>query len=417
MEKRGYKRGTEKSGSSYVLVFSENSDWVTLKRKAYGSDRYAVMEDSGWFSEGLQTACVSISLVDSDFATLELYTRSKVQTDFSVLGDASGYLGDREQPLGVRKYWEPFLKEGFTWEQFQNVLTGSYTFAEDGLDEMAPYLGMDMGCMGSDELSSGGDESNTIVLYFRKAARTPSLNTVFKQVFGEGLKEQGFVKIKGKQPYLVRMVGDEIIHVITCMDEWCGDRGFKEFIIYASVATVYRKKIDLTVKPEDIEFQFESLSSFYSKNSTAEDYDNEYRMKLYSFRYKEDDGQSLQSAMEQALEESIKFIIPVLDQAVTLPDSCLKFFRKFNLTNFYRPEYDVEQQTFSYTAYEDGLLLIHMKNQGHFQNGIPQAIADPLKVMESRLCSRPEIYEKTMAELKRRKEENQETLRSYGLEL
>ncbi len=88
MEKRGYKRGTEKSGSSYVLVFSENSDWVTLKRKAYGSDRYAVMEDSGWFSEGLQTACVSISLVDSDFATLELYTRSKVQTDFSVLGDA-----------------------------------------------------------------------------------------------------------------------------------------------------------------------------------------------------------------------------------------------------------------------------------------------------------------------------------------
>ena len=417
MEKRGYKRGTEKSESSYVLVFSENSDWVTLKRKSYESDRNAVMEDSGWFAEGLQTACVSISLVDSDFATLELYNRTKERTDFAVLGDASGYWGDEEPPRGMKKCWEPFLKEGFAWEQFQKVLTGSYTFAEDGLDEMAPYLGMDMGCMGSDELSSGGNESDTIVLYFRKAARMPSLNTVFKQVFGEGLKEKGFVKIKGKQPYLVRVIGDEIIHIITCMDEWCADKGCKEFTIYASAATVYRKKIDLTEKPEDIEFQFESLSSFYYKNSTAEDYDNEYRMKLYSFRYKEDDGQSLQNAMEQALEESRKFIIPVLDQAVTLPDSCLKFFRNFNLTNFYGPEYDEAQQTFSYTAYEDGLLLIHMKNQGYFQNGIPQAIAAPLGVMESRLCSRPEILQKTMAELKRRKEENQETLRSYGLEL
>lgn len=33
-----------------------------------------------------------------------------------------------------------------------------------------------------------------------------ALNTVFKQVFGEGLKEDGFVKIKGGQPYLVSLI-------------------------------------------------------------------------------------------------------------------------------------------------------------------------------------------------------------------
>ena len=46
-----------------------------------------------------------------------------------------------------------------------------------------------------------------------------TLNTVFKQVFGEGLKEDGFVKIKGRQPYLVRVIGDEMIQVIACRPE------------------------------------------------------------------------------------------------------------------------------------------------------------------------------------------------------
>ncbi len=47
------------------------------------------------------------------------------------------------------------------------------------------------------------------------------LNTVFKQVFSEGLKDQGFQKIKGRQPYLVRVVeGGEIIHVISCRNLW-----------------------------------------------------------------------------------------------------------------------------------------------------------------------------------------------------
>ena len=39
-----------------------------------------------------------------------------------------------------------------------------------------------------------------------------TLNTAFKQVFGEGLKEYGFVKVKDRQPYLARvMPGNEIV--------------------------------------------------------------------------------------------------------------------------------------------------------------------------------------------------------------
>lgn len=439
MEKRGYKRGTEKSGSSYVLVFSENSDWVTLKRKSYESDRNAVTEDSGGFAEGLQTACVSISLVDSDFATLELYNRIKERTDFAVLGDASGYWGDEEPPRGLKKCWEQFLKEGVTWEQFQKVLTDCHTFAEDGLDEMAPYLGMDMGCMGSDELSSGENESDTIVLYFRKAARMPSLNTVFKQVFGEGLKEKGFVKIKGKQPYLVRMAGDEIIHIVTCMDEWCGDRKCKEFSIYASAATVYRSEIDLTKKPEDISFLFHDLDYFYIMTN-PENYDAAYRKQILSFRYEKDNENSLRCAMEQALGECRKIMLPVLGQAVTL-ESCLEFFWKYDLTHFGAPEYDEVQQTFSPTVYEDGLLLIQMDHHDDFMEKFQKKLERDYAAIEKgeltwsreqarenneayrleivthrdRIYNNPELYKKALEGLGKRKKKNQETLRSYGL--
>ena len=41
-----------------------------------------------------------------------------------------------------------------------------------------------------------------------------TLNTVFKKVFLEDLQEEGFGKVKGRQPYLVRVVeGGEIIHI------------------------------------------------------------------------------------------------------------------------------------------------------------------------------------------------------------
>ena len=52
-----------------------------------------------------------------------------------------------------------------------------------------------------------------------------TLNTVFKKVFLEELQEEGFVKVKGRQPYLVRVVeGGEIIHILTCKTAFCRDR-------------------------------------------------------------------------------------------------------------------------------------------------------------------------------------------------
>lgn len=287
MEKRGYKRATEKSGSKYALAFSEGSDWVMLRRTAYGDGGFTHAEDAGWFSEAMQTHCVSAELVDSDFAVLELYSRSKEQTDMAVLGDASGYWGDGEPSRGLKKCWEPLLKEGYTWEDFQKVLTAEYVYAEDGLEEMAPLLGIGAG--GQDRDGNGQD---TVNLYFQKGKRMPSLNTVFKQVFGEGLKERGFVKIKGKQPYLVRVIGDEIVHVIACKSEWCGEKGYKSFSVWGGVATVYRRAINLTCSPGDNTNWLLLLSDYYSTlHKSEKDYNYEYCMSMFRYSYQEGNGE------------------------------------------------------------------------------------------------------------------------------
>ena len=47
-----------------------------------------------------------------------------------------------------------------------------------------------------------------------------TLNTVFKNTFAEPLKEKGYVKVKGRQPYFARVVGGEIVQVITTRSYW-----------------------------------------------------------------------------------------------------------------------------------------------------------------------------------------------------
>ncbi len=77
-----------------------------------------------------------------------------------------------------------------------------------------------------------------------------TLNTVFKEVFSEGLKDEGFVKIKGRQPYIVRVVNGEILHIITCRNEWCIEKECKAFVVLGGIATIYRPAINLTNTPK-----------------------------------------------------------------------------------------------------------------------------------------------------------------------
>ena len=78
-----------------------------------------------------------------------------------------------------------------------------------------------------------------------------SLNTAFKKVYGEALEPYGFKKVKGEQPYFARVIGDEIVHVITYANTPMIVSGkYKAFDIMCGVETVYVPKINFDIPPK-----------------------------------------------------------------------------------------------------------------------------------------------------------------------
>jgi hypothetical protein len=76
-----------------------------------------------------------------------------------------------------------------------------------------------------------------------------TFDAAFKKLYAEELAPYGFQKVKGRSPYFVRMVGDEIAHVITYRNHR-SIRPYKYFAVLWGVATVYRTIIDLETPPE-----------------------------------------------------------------------------------------------------------------------------------------------------------------------
>ena len=106
-----------------------------------------------------------------------------------------------------------------------------------------------------------------------------TLGTAFKQVYGEALKEYGFKKIKGKYPYYVRLIGDEIVHVITYKEEWCIGTNYKAFVVLGGVATIYRKILTFEESPKNNEEWLISNAGVYCKLHPFSD-DEEYIKRL-----------------------------------------------------------------------------------------------------------------------------------------
>ncbi len=250
------------------------------------------------------------------------------------------------------------------------------------------------------------------------------LNTVFKQVFSEGLKDQGFQKIKGRQPYLVRVVeGGEIIHVISCRNRWLGEAGYKAFEILGSAETVYRHSFDLTDTPSQNITELETLADMYVNTDFAIGKDNYYR-EISKFIYKQEDEDSLREQMKRALTETKKVMIPVFDKTVNL-EACLDYFRRHG------------------SFMLEFLLYIKTDNHDDFIELCEKMIAEKMKAVEAgyynttiekvrkleeewrlntiarrdRIYNDPELYAETLEKLECRRIANQEALRALGLKI
>ena len=77
-----------------------------------------------------------------------------------------------------------------------------------------------------------------------------SIKTIFNEVYSEGLAEYGFKKVPGKYPYFARMVGDEIIQVITYRTVSGRFPELRELVLLSGVITVYRDSLKFDFPPD-----------------------------------------------------------------------------------------------------------------------------------------------------------------------
>lgn len=468
MKKRDLVTCSEDEASvSYILAFYESGKWVTLTSEKYRGDPKQVKDDAQQTAAEMKTSSFSMVVVDSDFAVLELYKDSSA-ADTVIVGDGSGYGfdGDNSQK-GKRDCWEQLLASGKTWKQLSEIWNKNEVFVEDALYEAASVLGIEPKYMVSDyeDLNGMADEdTNVVPMFFKKKnGRNLSLNAAFKQVFGEALEPFGFVKIKvAKLTYFVRVVNDEILHILTYRELRTRKTGYKSFEILGGVVSLYRRTIDFTKSPEcwlknnhhyycslnpEIDDVMESAVQYvcdvWGKSMDwfvrTESLEGAFSKSIVHFLYKSDDIYG----MKNAFNVTQNVMLPIFDEAINL-NNCIEHFYKLGTPMDICCDLE-EFNTEPHYYYSEGLLLIKIGYKGDITPYMENILAMKVKEVEKGLSGltgtidindyknrfRQKVqqqiiirdqmlndavkYSKAIAELERRRNVNINVLRSYNL--
>lgn len=268
-----------------------------------------------------------------------------------------------------------------------------------------------------------------------------TFGTTFKRIYGEGLKKYGFKKIKGRQPYFVRMIGDEIIHVITYRPVNAYNFSHKEYEIYGGIATVYRANIDLDKTPRDNAVWLRELYRFYRKCNDGREKKKYEEIGLFS--YEKDNEQAMIESIEYSFEMTEKYVITELNK-ITDIKKCVEFFGVYHpimltlssefenrenqyeynegLLNVfvYSPskyiEYEKNQYEKQAKILLDGIKMgIYCISMEEYENDLKkdrQAMNNQIEIF-NRMINDKEEYKKVLNELKKRKISNSEILKKY----
>ncbi|MBQ6944884.1 MAG: hypothetical protein IJN43_11245 [Ruminococcus sp.] len=438
MKKEGYEVCDADSAElSYVLVFADNCKWVTISSEAYEQGNRTAQADTARIAKMLKTTCINTTVIDSDCAMLDLYDDKGKKADTLVMGRADDYLGD-DIPAPAQAVWEQFVSPDSTWEQFMSVVQGDYVFVEDGLSELAPAIGMD-----SDNILfeyEDADESNEKLCYlsFKKTAskkeKKPTLNSLFQQIWGAELEPLGFKKPKLRLPYYIRAINDEIIHVV-------GIHDMKSHLVpFGGIATVYRKELCLDHSFRQNDRWLRTLMDFYVTWRIS---DKPFHQEVQSgFHYHEYiESQPLSKAVQDALNESMTWILPVLDNIKTLKDvadyqervfknyisiislplndplvapysdAAIKFILDDPLADLEQRYLTslklIDEENIRYNRTQEYIL----RNQKEYEQRYNESCKNLHMFLEDE-----EMHSQTLEELARRKKYNLEMLKSYGID-
>ena len=161
-----------------------------------------------------------------------------------------------------------------------------------------------------------------------------SIKTIFNEVYSEGLAEYGFKKVPGKYPYFARMVGDEIIQVITYRTVSGRFPELRELVLLSGVITVYRESLKFDFPPDCMTAQYGKFWSITKELDYSEVY----------MSYCKKKEKHMKEIVEKSLINCKKYFISVLNEIKTLQD-CLeyyieyKFYRQMDIHDYFSEDF------------------------------------------------------------------------------
>ncbi len=295
-----------------------------------------------------------------------------------------------------------------------------------------------------------------------------TFETEMKRAYSEALAPYGFKKLKGRYPYFVRMVGEEILQVIT----YYKDKGLEPeqvFKMRGGMVTVYTKEINLACSCRDNDSWLRPYQNIYLDSHP---FCSKEDVPKHAFRYempeemylqrlekvtKQGGGvikeispyplPSMQEAIEHTLDLTRQEIIPVFDTVTDLK-TCAEYFQKYDSSCMriderapFNWEINDREQLFSLKVYNNadefsvarirerelGIQMIQYRirnkwpdylaiyGEDTMQLEMPSKGHQEQTALFERLLNDPEIHAEALAELERRRQRNMETLRGYGL--
>ncbi|WP_028504301.1 hypothetical protein [Ruminococcus albus] len=428
MKKKGFVPcDNDEAVKTYIIALSVDQQWATLADMDSSDESRALFNDAKAVSKSMKLPCITEVVTDSDIAVLELFDKTGESADRIVVGDGEIYgMGNNEiKP----ECWKPLLNNKADIEKLIELTGESDLLADERLSKISLLFGVDM-LADSDELGIRNDES-ILRLSFKKAEeKKPTLNTLFTQIYGEALEPLGFKKPKVRMPLYVRVIKDEIIHIV-------GIHDMKSHLVpFGAIATVYREDLCIDRTFRQNERWYKRLKEFYLNWHIS---DKPFEESC--FHYTDIiDYMPLSDAVKASLNATITWILPVLDNVKTLKDVAdyddliFKDYLSISalpLNKFPGASYSDAAIRFLLDDLINDLekrysVLLKRSDEANIRFPRPQE-----DVLKSRLeyeqwynearervqtfLEDEEIHKQTMEELERRKEHNLELLRKYKI--
>lgn len=426
MKKKGFVPcEDDEAVKTYIIALSVDQQWATLADMDSSDDSRALFNDAKAVSKSMKLPCITEEVTDSDIAVLELFDKTGESADRIVVGDGEIYgMGNNEiKP----ECWKSLLNNKADIQKLIELTGESDLMTDERLSKISSLFGVDM-LADSDELGIRNDES-ILKLSFKKAEeKKPTLNTLFTQIYGEALEPLGFIKPKVRMPLYVRVINDEIIHIVGIHDMK------NQLVPFGAIATVYRKDlcIDRTFRQNEI--WYKDLWDFYHEWHIADEPFDKGGFDYYN------DLMPLSDAVQNSFNATMTWIFPVLDNVKTLKDvadynECM-FKNHISVISLPINESIVAPFADTVIRYilddpladleQRYLAVLKRREEASKRSNLSQE-----KISQNRLefeyrynesrqrvktfLEDEEIHKQTMEELERRKEHNLELLRKYKI--